>query len=165
MKLEHACFDVDYAIFVHFRTNGEFGKIRCTPEFDVEAIYGRSVNMRNTENSKIRILLYKQPLNCAHTMTYVSTFSTHKKPTMQVTTQNRNLYKRKKKLSYTCKTSLTSHVTINYKMTLQQNNLSQHNVVHNIKAHVWQMSKRVRSIQSEISISQTWDFLGPFWWS
>ena len=42
---------------------------------------GLCVNMRNTENSEIRILLYKQPPNCAQTMTYVSTYSRHKKHT------------------------------------------------------------------------------------
>ena len=36
---EHACLDDD-SIFGHFRTNGEFGNVRCAPEFDVEAIYG-----------------------------------------------------------------------------------------------------------------------------
>ena len=42
---------------------------------DVQAIYGL---IRNTETSEIRILLYKQPPNCAHTITYVSTYSRHK---------------------------------------------------------------------------------------
>ena len=39
VKLEHACLDDD-SIFGHFRANGEFGNIRCAPEFDAEAIYG-----------------------------------------------------------------------------------------------------------------------------
>ena len=43
---------------------------------DAQVIYGL---IRNTETSEIRILLYKQPPNCAHTMTYVSTYSRHKK--------------------------------------------------------------------------------------
>ena len=45
------------------------------PMLDAQAIYGL---IRNTETSEIRILLYKQPPNCAHTMTYVSTYSRHK---------------------------------------------------------------------------------------
>ena len=43
------------------------------PMLDAQAIYGF---IRNMETSKIRILLYKQPPNCAHTMTYVSTVLT-----------------------------------------------------------------------------------------
>ena len=45
------------------------------PMLDAQAIYGL---IRNTETSEIRILLYKQPPNFAHTMTYVSTYSRHK---------------------------------------------------------------------------------------
>ena len=45
------------------------------PMPDTQAIYGL---IRNTETYEIRILLYKQPPNCAHTMTYVSTYSRHK---------------------------------------------------------------------------------------
>ena len=78
VKLEHACLDDD-SIFGHFRTNGKFGNIQCAPEFDVEAIYGHMLKYAEYGNSEIRILLYKQPPNCAHTMTYVSTYSRHKK--------------------------------------------------------------------------------------
>ena len=42
------------------------------PMLDAQAIFGL---IRNTETSEIRILLYKQPPNCAHTMTYVSTYT------------------------------------------------------------------------------------------
>ena len=45
------------------------------PMPDAQAIYGL---IRNTEIYEIRILLYKQPPNCAHIMTYVSTYSRHK---------------------------------------------------------------------------------------
>ena len=68
----------DDSIFEHFRVYDEFGNIRCAPEFSVEAFMGICINMRNTENFKIIILVQIQTTNCAHTMTYVSTYSRHK---------------------------------------------------------------------------------------
>ena len=48
------------------------------PSLMLKPFMGTCVNMPNTENSEIRILLYKQPPNWAHTMTYVSTYTRHK---------------------------------------------------------------------------------------
>ena len=50
------------------------------PSLMLKPFMGTCVNMWDMENFEIRILLYKQPPNCAHTMTYVSTYSRHKKP-------------------------------------------------------------------------------------
>ena len=59
------------------RRNSMVADVKPMP--DAQAIYGL---IRNTETSEIRILLYKQPPNCAHTMTYVSTYSRHKNHVM-----------------------------------------------------------------------------------
>ena len=59
------------------------------PSLMLKPFMGTCVNMRNTENYEIRILLYKQPTNFAHTMTYVSTYSRHKNGDPHVVTNYR----------------------------------------------------------------------------
>ena len=62
------------ACFIWVQQNSMAADVKPMP--DAQAIYGL---IRNTETYEIRILLYKQPPNCAHTMTYVSTYSRHTK--------------------------------------------------------------------------------------